>query len=51
VPLLTLSDVRSLLWEYAPAGPDGLKVPLSSATTDEKAYWAGKLNQVQERLM
>lgn len=49
--LLTLADVRSLLWEYAPAGADGLKVPLSSATTDEKAYWAGKLNQVQDRLM
>lgn len=49
--LLTLADVRSLLWEYAPAGADGLKVPLSSASTDEKAYWAGKLNQVQERLM
>lgn len=49
--LLTLADVRSLLWEYAPAGADGLKVPLSSATSDEKAYWAGKLNQVQDRLM
>lgn len=49
--LLTLADVRPLLWEYATAGADGLKVPLSSATTDEKNYWLGKLNQVQERLM
>lgn len=49
--LLTLSDVRSLLWEYAPAGADGLKVPLSSASAAELAYWLGKLNQVQERLM
>jgi hypothetical protein len=49
--LLTLADVRPLLWEYAAAGADGLKVPLSSATNDEKAYWLGKLNQVQERLM
>lgn len=49
--MLTLSDVRSLLWEYAPAGADGLKVPLSSASASELAYWLGKLNQVQERLM
>lgn len=48
---LTLSDVRSLLWEYAPSGPDGLKVPLTSATTTQKAYWLGKLNQVADRLM
>lgn len=51
VALLTLFDVRSLLWEYAPAGPDGLKVPLSSATQAELDYWTGKLNQVQDRLM
>lgn len=49
--LLTLADVRSALWPYYFAGADQLKVPLSSATTDEKAYWAGGLNQVQERLM
>lgn len=49
--LITLADAREMLWEYAPAGPDGLKVLLSSATTDEKAYWRGKLNQVIERLL
>lgn len=49
--LLTLSDVRPLLWEYAASGADGLKVPLADATADQLAYWLGKLNQVQERLM
>lgn len=48
---LTLAEVRSLLWEYAPSGTDGLKVPLASATTPQKAYWLGKLNQVCDRLM
>lgn len=49
--LLTLADVRPLLWQYYPAGPDGLKVPLSSATASELAYWLGGLNQTCERLM
>lgn len=47
----TLAEIRSLLWEYGPSGTDGLKVPLASATTAQKAYWLGKLNQVCERLM
>lgn len=51
IRVLTLSEVRTALWEYAPAGADNLKVPLSSATAAELAYWLGKLNQVQERLM
>lgn len=51
VPYLTLSEVRTLLWEYANSGTDGLKVPLSSATSGQKDYWLGKLNQTCERLM
>lgn len=49
--MLTLADARPLLWEYSFSGPDQLKVPLATATTDQKAYWTGKLNQVQDRLM
>jgi hypothetical protein len=48
--LLTLADVRTALWQYYFASADQLKVPLSSATADELAYWAGGLNQVQDRL-
>lgn len=48
--LLTLADVRTALWQYYFAGPDGLKVPLASATAAELAYWLGGLNQVQDRL-
>lgn len=47
----TLAEVRSLLWEYATSGTDGMKVPLASATTAQKSYWLGKLNQVCDRLM
>lgn len=49
--LMTLADVRPLLWEYASSGTDGLKVPLASATAAELAYWLGKLNQTCDRLM
>lgn len=48
---ITLSDARSLLWEYAASGPDGLKVGLASATADQKDYWRGKLNLVIERFL
>lgn len=47
----TLSDVRTLLWQYYPAGPDGLKVNLSSATQAQLDYWRGGLNQVCDRFM
>lgn len=47
----TLSDVRTLLWQYYPAGPDGLKVNLASATQAQLDYWKGGLNQVCDRFM
>lgn len=49
--MLTLADARNLLWQYYPAGADGLKVNLASATSAQLAYWLGGLNQAQERLM
>lgn len=48
---ITLANARDLLWEYAPCAADGLKVPLSSATNEQKDYWRGKLNQVIERFL
>jgi hypothetical protein len=51
VAYYTLLEVRNLLWEYAPSGADGLKVALADATTAQKNYWLGKLNQVCDRLM
>lgn len=49
--LLTLADVRTALWPYYFASAEQLRVPLSSATSDEKAYWLNGLNQVCERLI
>lgn len=48
---VTLAEVRNALWQYAACGTDGLKVPLASATADQKAFWLGMLNQVCDRLM